>query len=84
MTTGKTIALIRCTFVGKAMSVLFNMQSSLAITFLPGSKCLLISWLQSPFTPILEPTKVKSLTVFVVSPSTCYEVMEPDAMIFVF
>ena len=80
MTTGKTIALTRQTFVGKVMSLLFNMLSSLVITFLPRSKCLLISWLQSPSAVILEPRKVKSATV---SPSICHEVMGPDAMILV-
>ena len=81
MTTGKTIALTRRTFVGKVMSVLFNMLSRLVITFLPRSKCLLISWLQSPSAVILEPPKIKSDTV---SPSISHEVMGPDAMIFVF
>ena len=81
MTTGKTIALTRWTFVGKVMSLLFNMLSRLVITFLPRSKCLLISWLQSPSAVILEPRKTKSATV---SPSICYEVMGPDAMILVF
>ena len=84
MTTGKTIALIRWTFVGKVMSVLFNMQSKLVITFLPRSKCLLISWLHSPSAVILEPQKIKSDTVSTVSPSICHEVMGPDAMILVF
>ena len=84
MTTGKTIALIRRTFVGKVMSLLFNMLSRLVITFLPRSKRLLISWLQSPSLVILEPPKMKSVTVSIVSPSICYEVMGPDAMIFVF
>ena len=69
MTTGKTIALTRWTFVGKLMSLPFNMLSRLVITFLPRSKCLLISWLQSPFAVILEPPKIKSLTVSIVSPS---------------
>ena len=78
MTTGKTIALTRWTFVRKVMSLLFNMLSRLVITFLPRSKCLLISWLQSPSEVILEPRKIKSLTV---SPSTCHEVMGLDAMI---
>ena len=80
VTTGKTIALTRWTFVGKAMSLLFNMLSMLVITFLPRSKCLLISCLQSPSTVILEPRKIKSFTV---SPSICYEVMGPDAMILI-
>ena len=83
MTSGKTIALTRWTFVGKVMSLLFNMLSRLVIAFLPRSKHLLISWLQSPSAVILEP-KIKCLTVFTVSPSTCHEVMGPDAMIFVF
>ena len=84
MTTGKTIALIRQTFVGKVMSLLFNMLSRLVITFLPRSKCLLISWLQSLSAVIVEPPKIKSLTVSTVSPSICHEVMGLDAMIFVF
>ena len=83
MTTGKTIALTRWTFVGKVMSLLFNMLSRLVITFLPRSKCLLISWLQSPYTVILEPLKIKSATVSTVSPSIYHEVMGPDAMILV-
>ena len=81
MITGKTIALTRWTFVGKVMSLLFNVLSRLVITFLPRSKCLLISWLQSPSTVILEPQKIKSDTV---SPSISHEVMGPNAMIFVF
>ena len=84
MTTGKTIALTRWTFVGKVMSLLFNMLSRLVITFLPRSKRLLISWLQSPSAVILEPQKIKSDTVYTVSPSICHEAMGPDAMIFVF
>ena len=84
MTTGKTIVLTRQTFVGKIMSLLFKMLSRLVIAFLPRSKCLLISWLQSPSTVILEPRKIKSDTVSVVSPSICHEVMETDAMILVF
>ena len=84
MTTGKTIALTRQMFVGKVMSLLFNMLSKLVITFLPRSKRLLISWLQSPSTVILEPPKIKSDTVSTVSPSISHEVMGPDAMIFVF
>ena len=84
MTTGKTIALTRRTFFGKIMSLLFNMLSKLVIIFLPRSKPLLISWLQSPHAVILEPKKVKSLTVPTVSQSICHEVMGPDAMIFVF
>ena len=84
MTTGKTIALTRGTFVDKVMSLLFNMLSRLVITFLPRSKRLLISWLQSPSAVILEPRKIKSDTVSTVSPSICHEVMGPDAMILVF
>ena len=84
MTTGKTVALTRQTFVGKVMSQLFNMLSRLVITFLPRSKCLLISWLHSPSAVILEPNKIKSDTVSTVSPSICHEVMGPDAMILVF
>ena len=84
MTTGKTIALTRWTFVGKVMFLFFNMLSRLVITFLPRSKCLLISWLQSPSAVILEPKTIKSATVSTVSPSICYEVMGPDAMILVF
>ena len=84
MTTGKTIALTRWTLVGKVMSLLFNMMSRLVITFLPRSKCLLISWLQSPSAVILQPKKMKSDTVSTVSPSICREVMGPDAMIFIF
>ena len=84
MTTGKTIALTRQIFVGKVRSLLFNMLSRLVITFLPRSKRLLISWLQSPSSVILEPPKIKSATVYTVSPSICHEVMGPDAMIFVF
>ena len=83
MTTGKTIALTKWTFVGKVLSLLFNMLSRLVIAFLPGSKHLLISWLQSPSAVILEPNKIKSLTISIVSPSICHEVMGPDAMIFV-
>ena len=84
MTTGKTIALTRWTFVGKVMSLLFNMLSRLVITFLPRSKHLLISWLQSPSAVILEPKQIKSDTVSTVSPSISHEVMGPDAMIFIF
>ena len=84
MTTGKTIALTRQTFVGKVMSLLFNMLSRLVITSLPRSKHLLISWLQSPAAVILEPKKIKSDTASTVSPSICHEVMGPDAMILVF
>ena len=75
MTTGKTIALTRRTFVDKVMSLLSNMLSRLVITFLPRSKCLLISWLQSPSAVILEPKELKSVTVCTISPSICYEVM---------
>ena len=81
MTTGKTIALVRWTFVGKVMSLLFNMLSRFVIAFLPSSKHLLISWLQSPSAMILEPPKIKSLTVSIVSSSICHEGMGPDAMI---
>ena len=84
MTTGKTIALTRRTFVGNLMSLLFNMLSRLVITFLPRSKRLLISWLQSPSTVILVPPKIKSVTVPIVSPSICHVVMGPDTMILVF
>ena len=84
MTTGKTIALTRWTFVGKVMSLLFNMLSMLVIAFLPRSKCLLLSWLLSPSAVILEPQKIKSDTVSTVTPSISYEVMGPDAMILVF
>ena len=84
MTTGKNIALTRWTFVGKVMSLLLNMLSRLVITFLPRRKRLLISWLQSLSAVILEPRKIKSVTVSTVSPSISHEVMEPDAMIFVF
>ena len=84
MTTGKTIPLTRWTFAGKVMSLLFNMLSTLVITFLSRSKHLLISWLQSPSTVILEPTKINSATVSTVPPSICHEVMGLDAMILVF
>ena len=80
LTTGKTIALTRQTFVGKVISLLFNVLSRLVITFLPRSKRLLISWLQSPSAVILEPRKIKSDTISTVSPSISYEVMGPDAM----
>ena len=83
MTTGKTIALTRRTFVSKVMSLLFNMLSRLVIAFLPRSKYLLVPWLQSPFAVILEPKKIKSLTVSIVSLSICHEVTGPDAMILV-
>ena len=79
MTTGKTIALTRRTLVGKVMSLLFNMLSRLVITFLPRSKRLLISWLQSPSAVILEPKKIKSVTVSIVSPSIYPEVMGADS-----
>ena len=84
MTTGKTIALTRWTFVGKVMSLLLNMLSRLVITFLPRSKRLFISWRQSPSAVILEPQKIKSDTVSTGSPSISHEVMGPDAKIFVF
>ena len=84
MTTGKTIALTRQTFVDKVMSLLFNMIFRLVIAFLPRSKHLLISWMQSPSVVMLEPKKIKSVTVSIVSPSICHEVMGADVMIFVF
>ena len=84
MITGKTIALTIWATVGKVMSLLFNMVSGLVIVFIPRSKCLLISWLQSPSTVILEPKKIKSVTVSIFSPLICHEVMGPDAMILVF
>ena len=84
MTTGKTTALTRWTFVGKVISLLSNMLSRLVVTFLPRSKHLLISWLQSPSAVILEPAKIKLVTDSTVSTSICYEVMGPDAMIFIF
>ena len=84
MTTGKTIVLTSWTFVGKVMSLLFNMLSRFVIAFLPRSKCLLISRLQSPSAVILEPQTIKSATVFIVSPSVSYEVMGPDSMILFF
>ena len=84
MTTGKIIALIRQTFVGKVMSLLFNMFSRLVIDFLPRSKHLLISWLQSLSTVTLEPRKIKSITASNFPPSICHEVIGPDTMIFVF
>ena len=84
MTTRKTIAFIRWTFVDKVMSLLFNMLSRLVITFHPRSKCLLISWVQSPSAVILQPKKIKSDTVSIVSPSICQGVMGLDAMILVF
>ena len=84
MTTGKTIALTRQAFVGKIMSLLFHILSRLGIAFLPSSKCLLISWLQSLSAVTLEPPKIKSVTVSSVFPSICHEVMELDARILVF
>ena len=84
MTTGKTIALTRQTFVDKIVSLLFNMLSRLVITFLPKTKCLLISWLQSQSAVILEAKSIKSTTVSTVSPSICHEVMGPDPLILVF
>ena len=84
MTTIKTIDLTRWTFVGKVMSLLFNTLSRFVVAFLPRSKHLLISWLQSPSTVILEPKKIKSVTVSIVSSSICHKVMGPDAMILVF
>ena len=84
MTTEKTIALTRCTFAGKVMSLLFKMLSRLVLTFLPRSKRLLISWLQSPSAVILEPPEIKSDTVSTVSPSISHEVMGPDTIIFIF
>ena len=84
MTTGKTIALNKRDFVGKVMSLLFNMLSGLVIAFLPWSKHLLISWLQSPSAVILEPKKIISVTVSIVTPSVCHEGRGLDAMIIVF
>ena len=84
MTAGKIIALTRRTFVGKVMSLLFNMLSMLVIAFLPRSKRLLVSWLQSPSAVILEPKKIKSVTVSIVSPCICYEVIGLDVFILVF
>ena len=84
MTTGKTIALTRWTFVGEVMSLFFDVPSRLVIDFLPRSKPLIISWLWSPSAVIRDPIKIKSLTVSIVSPSICHEMMEPDAMILVF
>ena len=83
MPTGKKIALTRWTLVSKVMSLLFNMLSTLVTAFLPRSKHLLVSWQQVPSAGILEPPKIKSVTVSIVSPSICHEVMGPDAMIFV-
>ena len=84
MTTGKTIVLPRWIFLSKVISLLFNMLSRLVIAFLPRSKRLLISWLQLPSAVIFEPKKIKSVSVSIVFPSICHEVMGPDAMIFVF
>ena len=84
VSTGKIIALNRWAFVGKVMSLLFNMLSRLVITFLPRNKHLLISQLQSPSTVILEPKKIKYVTVSIFSPFICHEVVEPDAMTLVF
>ena len=84
MTTGRTIALTRLTFIGKVMSLIFNMLSRLALTFLPRSKHLLISWLQSTSAVILEPKKIKSVTISIIFPSICHEMMGLDAMILVF
>ena len=84
MTTRKTIALTRWTFVGKVMSLLFNMLSRLVIAFLSWSRCLLISWVQSPSAVILDPKQIRFVTVSIVSPSVCQEVMGPDAMILFF
>ena len=84
MTTGKTVALTRWTFVGKVMSLLLNMLSRLVITFIPRNKRLLISLLQSPSAVIVEPKKIKSLAVSIVSPSICHDLMGLDAIIFVF
>ena len=84
MITGKNIALTRQTFVGKVMSLLFNMLSRSVIAFLPRSKCLLISWLQSPSAVILEPKKTKSVIVSIISPSICQEVMGLDAVVLAF
>ena len=84
MTTGKTIALTRRTFVDKVMSLLFNLLSSLVITFLPRNKHLLISWLQSLSAVVIEPPKINSDTVSTVSPSISHQVMGPDAMVLVF
>ena len=81
MITGKIIALTRQTFVGKVMSLLFNMLSRFIIAFLPRNKCLLISWLQSSSAVILEPKKIKSVTVSIVSPSVCHEMMGPGGIL---
>ena len=84
MTTGKTIVLTSQTFVGKVMSLFLNMLSRFVIGLLPRSKCLLISWLHSPCAVILEPKKINSVTVSIVSPSVCHEMMGPGVMIFIF
>ena len=84
MTAGKTVALTRWIFIGKVISLLFNKLSRLVITFLPRNKCLLISWLQSSSVVILESQQIKSVTVSIISPSICHEVMGPDARILVF
>ena len=84
MTIGKTIGLTSWNFVGKVMSLFFNMLSRFIIAFLPRHKRLLISWLQSPSAVILQPKKIKSVTVSTVSPSICHEVMGPDALILIF
>ena len=84
MTTGKVIALTRWTLVGKVLSLLFNILSRLVITFLPRSKHLLISWLQSPSAVVLEPKKINTVTISIVSLSICHEVMGPDAVILVY
>ena len=84
VTTEKTIALTRWTFVGKVLSLLFNMLSRFVTAFVPRKKHLLTSWLKSPSAVILEPKKIKSVTVSIVSPSICHEVMGLDAMIFIF
>ena len=84
VTIGKTVALTIQTFIGKVMSLLFNMLSGFVIAFLPRSKCLLILCLQAPYTVILEPKKIKSVTVSTFFPSVCHEVIGPDVMIFVF
>ena len=84
MTTGKTIVLTIWTFIGKVMSLLFNMLSMFVLAFIPRSKHLLISWLQSPSAMLLEPKKIKPATVSTFSPSICLEVMGPDALILLF
>ena len=84
MTTGKTIALTRWIFVGKVMSLLFNMLSRLVIAFLPRRTHLLISWMQSSYAVILEPPKIKSVTVSILSPSICHDVMGSNTMVFIF